>query len=192
MPPETHPPSTPSSTMPAHFTASGLVLCAGHVLLVNHRRIGAWVPPGGHVEPDELPHQTVARELLEETGLAVEILSAPYPDTGHPEAYFLCPPLYMQSVTAFEAGQHVIHIDLAYLCRPVGLDAGGPHLGRALLSSGATPLPDLVSNSESKEARWVRLSEASNLNLARNVPEALDFLQKALSAGSSWRSWQVT
>ncbi len=178
--------------LPCHFTASGLVLCAGHVLLVNHRRIGAWVPPGGHVEPDELPHLTVLRELEEETGLVVEILSTPYPTTTHPDACFLCPPLYMQSVSAIEKGQHFIHIDLAYLCRPAGGEDSAPSepsnlLISSMLTPGTGPLPPLVSNGESKEARWVKLSETGSLNLARNVPEALSFLQTKLLQESSWQ-----
>jgi 8-oxo-dGTP pyrophosphatase MutT (NUDIX family) len=38
------------------------------LLLVDHRKAGLWLPTGGHVEPDEDPHQTVLRELEEELG----------------------------------------------------------------------------------------------------------------------------
>lgn len=38
----------------------------GRLLLVNHRKAGLWLPPGGHVEPGEDPWQTVARECREE------------------------------------------------------------------------------------------------------------------------------
>lgn len=47
-----------------------------HVLLVKHR-VRGWVPPGGKVEPAETPREAAARELLEETGLQAELLSAP-------------------------------------------------------------------------------------------------------------------
>ena len=42
----------------------------GGVLLVNHINAGLWLPPGGHVEPDEHPAQTASREALEELGIA--------------------------------------------------------------------------------------------------------------------------
>lgn len=47
-----------------------------HVLLVKHR-VRGWVPPGGKVEPSEAPRAAAARELLEETGLATELLPEP-------------------------------------------------------------------------------------------------------------------
>lgn len=47
-----------------------------HVLLVEHR-VRGWVPPGGKVEPGETPRAAAARELLEETGLRVELLAEP-------------------------------------------------------------------------------------------------------------------
>ena len=47
---------------------------AGRVLLVRHTygRLN-WELPGGGAEPDESPDETALREILEETGLEVEI-----------------------------------------------------------------------------------------------------------------------
>jgi len=41
----------------------------GSVLLVDHVNAGLWLPPGGHVEPDEHPVETARRELAEELGV---------------------------------------------------------------------------------------------------------------------------
>lgn len=152
--------------LPHHFTASGVVIEQGHVLLVNHRRIGAWVPPGGHVESDEMPEETVVREIEEETGLKVEIISESMPQTGDQEAFFLARPLFVQSVIAFEKNETVYHVDLAYLCRPA---AGVPR------SDG---LPILSRNPEVKESRWIPLHAIDSVPLAKNVREIVHLIER--------------
>jgi len=40
------------------------------VLVIEHRRLGTWLPIGGELEPGETPLEAARRELREETGLA--------------------------------------------------------------------------------------------------------------------------
>ncbi|MEV6306575.1 NUDIX hydrolase [Actinoplanes sp. NPDC051861] len=42
---------------------------SGDVLLVDHVNAGLWLPPGGHVDVDEHPADTAAREIREELGV---------------------------------------------------------------------------------------------------------------------------
>ncbi|MFQ3307527.1 MAG: 8-oxo-dGTP diphosphatase [Candidatus Midichloriaceae bacterium] len=42
------------------------------ILLVDHKKAGLWLPPGGHVEIDENPTYTVKRECLEELGILAD------------------------------------------------------------------------------------------------------------------------
>lgn len=54
----------------------GLCWQEDRLLMVNHAGIGQgnfWAPPGGGVEFGSSVHQNLAREILEETGLVVEI-----------------------------------------------------------------------------------------------------------------------
>lgn len=44
------------------------------ILLANHKKSGLWLPPGGHVELNENPLNTVKREANEELGVESELL----------------------------------------------------------------------------------------------------------------------
>lgn len=52
-----------------HFTATALLRNQkGEFLLHKHRKLGCWLPPGGHLEDNEEPQDAVMREVREETG----------------------------------------------------------------------------------------------------------------------------
>lgn len=58
---------------PGHFTASAFVLAPERteLLLIHHAKLGLWLQPGGHVEPeDETVLDAARREVLEEVGIA--------------------------------------------------------------------------------------------------------------------------
>lgn len=57
-----------------HFTVAVFVVEQGHVLLHLHARTGLWLPPGGHIEPGELPDEAALREVMEEAGIAVRLV----------------------------------------------------------------------------------------------------------------------
>ena len=59
------------------FTATTFVVDRERTLLLLHRKLGKWFPPGGHIEPHELPEHAALREVYEETGLQVELLARP-------------------------------------------------------------------------------------------------------------------
>jgi len=57
---------------PGHFTSSAFVLHpdGDRVLLIHHGKIGIWVQPGGHVDPEDIGLVEAAqREVAEETGI---------------------------------------------------------------------------------------------------------------------------
>jgi 8-oxo-dGTP pyrophosphatase MutT (NUDIX family) len=59
----------------SHDAASALVVSNNHrnelmILLLNHPKIGKWIPIGGHVERYESVESAVIRELEEEIGIS--------------------------------------------------------------------------------------------------------------------------
>jgi 8-oxo-dGTP pyrophosphatase MutT (NUDIX family) len=59
-----------------HFVATVYVVNDGATALHEHGKLEMWLPPGGHVDRDELPHEAAVREAREELGLAVDLVAA--------------------------------------------------------------------------------------------------------------------
>jgi len=99
-----------------HFTVTGFVIDGERTLLHWHRKTGMWLPPGGHIDPDEDPVQAVLREVLEEAGITAEVVShavpLPFDVPGQ-----IAPP-YTILVEDIPDGPHQ-HIDMIYFVRPV-------------------------------------------------------------------------
>ena len=104
------------------FTATGMVLDnMGRVLLVKNKLWG-WLPPGGHVEPDELPCEACIREIYEETGLRADIiplnlLSSDYLMEQREE--ILLPRPFAMRNWSGDAGEFA-YLDYFYICKAVG------------------------------------------------------------------------
>lgn len=92
------------------FTASGLVVDAGRVLLVRHSTLDRWVQPGGHVEPRETPDEAAIREVREETGVSMRVHEAYRP--ADPDAEDLPEPF---RINLHEVHEGHWHVDFAFL-----------------------------------------------------------------------------
>ncbi len=68
-----HPPISAGDVL-RHFTVAVFVVHAGRVLLHYHGKLGRWLPPGGHIEANELPDDAATREVLEETGIRARLI----------------------------------------------------------------------------------------------------------------------
>jgi 8-oxo-dGTP pyrophosphatase MutT (NUDIX family) len=61
--------------MKTDLVVEAFLIYNNKVLLVYHKKLNFWLPPGGHIEKNETPDETVLREFKEEVGLDVEILN---------------------------------------------------------------------------------------------------------------------
>ena len=116
--------------MRRHFTATAFVIDEkNRALLLWHKRLKRWMPPGGHVDENELPEETAERECKEETGIDIEIIGDRTQDlfiNNPSEGRMLKKPIVMllEEIPAClerneEAHQHM---DFLFLARPIDPD----------------------------------------------------------------------
>lgn len=103
-----------------HYVATGYVYAkeTDSFLLIAHKKLGKWLPPGGHLLDGEEPCQGVLRELFEETGLhgqIVDLLGAP--DVSTPSVEQLAAPfcLLSEPIPATSKEDAHTHIDFVYV-----------------------------------------------------------------------------
>lgn len=89
---------------PVHVTGSAIVVGPRGVVLLEHKRLGFWLQPGGHIDPGESPWGAAVREAEEETGLSVrftDVNNAGIPPLAH--------------VDVHPGGRGHTHLDLRYV-----------------------------------------------------------------------------
>lgn len=101
------------------IVASCLVIKDGRLLLIKHKKLGVWIPPGGHVERDEFPSEAAIRETKEETGIDVKIIGEDrviYRSDGASTEKL--PFTIVNEDVPYRDGRHN-HFDIVYLAKPV-------------------------------------------------------------------------
>lgn len=140
--------------MQRQFTATAFVTDSdGRILLLWHKRLQRWMPPGGHVDPDETPEETARRECKEETGLDVEIVGDAQTDLfmgAREEGRMLTKPLAMllENIPACPERNEPAHQHMDFLFR-----------ARLIDPSQTVQLAE----SEVRELRWFTQEEVEAL-----------------------------
>lgn len=102
------------------FTTAVFVVHRRRVLLHLHRKLQLWLPPGGHIDPNELPDDGAIREVMEEAGIRVRLLDdgdGPIDRPGQPRRLVRPAGIQLESIQKDHE-----HIDLIYFAVP-GADA---------------------------------------------------------------------
>ena len=98
------------------FTVAIFVVQDAKVLVIHHRKLGKWLPLGGHIELDEDPEMAALREAREESGLEVELIGE-RPPTTEPGTRALIAPRFLDIHRINETHEH---IGMIYWARPKG------------------------------------------------------------------------
>ena len=114
------------------FTATTFVVWQGGVLLHKHKKLGRWFPPGGHVEPGELPDDAAVREVLEESGVPVALIGERALPLAEPRQLIRPRGVQLETITLESGVPSHEHIDLIYFARPL------PHYSGELLAADKT------------------------------------------------------
>jgi 8-oxo-dGTP pyrophosphatase MutT (NUDIX family) len=98
-----------------HFVATVYVVNDGAVVLHEHEKLDMWLPPGGHIDRDELPHEAATRETREEIGLDVELV-APRGDLDSSTATSIPKPQHflLEDINVCDGEVGHQHVDFIY------------------------------------------------------------------------------
>ncbi len=140
--------------MERQFTATVYIFHENQVLLHFHQKHGKWLPPGGHLEPNETPEEAARREVFEETALQIEFLEDEHLKINGPNAASLVRPFLclLEKIPPYKDQPAHEHIDFIFLAKPI----------------------EFVPRIEGFQ--WVKQEELGSLELFPDVTETLHYI----------------
>lgn len=144
------------------FVVEVFIVHENKVLLRMHDKYDIWCSVGGHIELDEGPIEAAHREVKEEVGLDITIVSKELPNIGEPDFAILPPPEYLGRHRTSSTHEHLVFVYFATTNNNVVIDSVNEH--------------------ERSETRWVTKEELDQMDLVPNIrfyaEEALKKLSK--------------
>jgi ADP-ribose pyrophosphatase YjhB (NUDIX family) len=131
------------------FTVATFVIHERRVLLLWHPKLAMWLPPGGHIDPHELPDEAAVREVEEETGLVVLLTGQPaltLDDPAAPRQLIRPEGIQLEQITPTHQ-----HIDLIYFARPAPGAGTTPRFEAGISAGGWYALDEIAALGANRE-----------------------------------------
>lgn len=132
--------------MKTDFVVAGYIFDNDNILLIHHKKLGLWLPVGGHINENETPDDALLREIKEETNLDVKILGNNGISLEGNVKKNLAAPFH---ANVHSVGDHD-HCCFFYLCKALNPEK-------------------LKINSELDDFRWVSKAELSGKEIPADV-----------------------
>lgn len=102
-------------TVTRDFAVATFVVDRGRVLLLYHAKLQKWLPPGGHIEPNELPDEAAVREVWEEAGIRVRLVGETALSIASPRQLIIPRGVQLETISPGHE-----HVDFVYFAVPLG------------------------------------------------------------------------
>ena len=128
------------------FTSTVYIISKKKVLLLNHKKFNLLLGVGGHIEKNETPQEAAIREVLEEIGIKIDLVSNDIipNDANSIRSKFLVPPSFVLKEII---GKDLINIDYIFY----------------------SYIDNCQKVSETKGLNWYSLEELSQRNINSDV-----------------------
>lgn len=140
------------SLLTRDFTVAVFVVSNDRVLIMLHPKLGKLLPPGGHIESNELPDHAALREVREETGLDIRVVGERALSVDQPAQLVRPEGIQLEDI---EPGHQ--HIDLIYFAVPLNPSEPRPGDGVQHLR-WYTPEELVVAGASEEIVTWSRLA----------------------------------
>lgn len=100
--------------MSYRYTCAIFIVKNQKVLLIEHKKLKRWLPPGGRIEENETPDEAALREVYEEVGLRVKLLAPAHKPLAN--VRIIHPPIHIQVEHNPHGADNLDFIYYAELC----------------------------------------------------------------------------
>jgi 8-oxo-dGTP pyrophosphatase MutT (NUDIX family) len=142
-----------------HFTTTAFLISdetPKRVLLIFHKKLHAWLPPGGHIEFTEDPIEAVIREVQEETGINIRELAPPIVTLDNDAKSIPVPNYFIEElIPEYGEDEAHYHLDIVYVIHI-------PHV------------PPVLNESEHTDIGWFTKEEVASLETKENVRQVIE------------------